>query len=557
MTLRDYQKEAYDSVISHCRKSLTPALIEAPTGSGKSHIIASIAKKLNEESNKRILCVAPSAELVEQNHAKFIATGNPASIYSASINKSLKHPVIFGTPLSILNDIKKFKDQFCAVIIDEAHKTTRSILDIISKLKSYNDKLRVIGLTATPQRLGSGLIYGDDKMYKLVHSISPYDLIKRGYLCDTEVIYPSDENYYHTLHFKLNKHGSFMSENLHDIEISHEKTANIIHDVVSFSEQKNGITIIFATTVKHAKEIFLLLPQWKSLIITNETKNRKALINKIKAGLVKYIVNVQVLTTGFDAPNINVIALLRPTESKTLLQQMIGRGLRTAPLKEKCYVLDYAENIKRHCKDDRDIFSVEKEIEKNSKESKPIEVTCPDCHHVNAFAALPNPDRLKISKSGYFMTLTSEETEVPAHLGRRCNGLVSVGNNEYKRCAYRWSGKECDKCGHDNDITARDCEKCGHELINPDSKLNHSRFTAYFVVEKVTFTYANSKKGNPIRIVKFSNIVKEITVFFMLTNDFWFKKKVSEFDKAYAKGILKIKYEIRKGFVNILEYITK
>jgi DNA repair protein RadD len=167
--LRDYQQNAHDKVMAHLKKSLDPCLINAPTGAGKSHIIAAIAKTLYGASNKRILCLAPSKELIRQNHDKYIATGNQASIYSASITKSLRYPVVFGTPLSVKNDIKHFKDQFCAVIVDEAHRTTKSIVDIIDKLRSINDKLRVIGLTATPQRLGEGLIYGDDKFYTHVY----------------------------------------------------------------------------------------------------------------------------------------------------------------------------------------------------------------------------------------------------------------------------------------------------------------------------------------------------------------------------------------------------
>lgn len=552
--LRDYQQNAHDEVIEHLKKSLEPCLIEAPTGAGKSHIIAAIAKTLYSISKKRILCLAPSKELVQQNHAKYLATGNQASIYSASITKSLRYAVVFGTPLSVKNDLKRFKDQFCAVIVDEAHRTTKSIIDIIDKLRLINDKLRVIGLTATPQRMGEGLIYGDDKFYTLVYSISPYELMERGYLCKTQVIYPSDDNYYSTINFKIQKTGFFKSSDLYDIEVSHEKTANIVHDVVMFSENKPGKTLIFASTVKHAMECYNLLPSGKAILVTASSKNRdKDLYNFKTNKEIKYAVNMQVLTTGFDAPNIDVIALLRPTESKSLLQQMIGRGLRTLPGKELCWVLDYAENIKRHCHDEKDIFSIQKEEDKTKKSANAeIEVACPQCNYKNLFTIAPNPDKLKISNNGYFMTLLHEQTDIPAHYGRRCGNLDYFG----QQCDYRWHYKECHICGQKNDYAARLCEKCNTELINPDDGLKHVTFSQKVDIKSIEVIDSISKKGNPIKIAKFiSKDDKEIKAYFMKTNDFWFKKKLSDFERAYQKGIKSINYELRKGFINITDYL--
>ena len=118
--LRPYQQDAHDAIIQWVKRSRAFCMIEAATGSGKSHIIAAVAKTIHEYSNgKHVLCLAPSSELVVQNHEKYLATGNPASIFSASAGKvSLRHPVVFGTPMTVKNRINKFGDQFAMVIMN-------------------------------------------------------------------------------------------------------------------------------------------------------------------------------------------------------------------------------------------------------------------------------------------------------------------------------------------------------------------------------------------------------------------------------------------------------
>lgn len=559
--LRDYQQTAHDKVIEHLKKSLEPCLIEAPTGAGKSHIIAAIAKTLYGISKKRILCLAPSKELVKQNHAKYLATGEPASIYSASIAKSLRHPVVFGTPLSVKNDLKYFKQQFCAVIIDECHRTTKSILDIIEKLRFINENLRVIGLTATPHRLGEGYIYGDGKLYTKVYDIDPQSLIDAGFLCKTKVVYPTDDNYYSTINFAVQKNGMFKSSDLLTIESAHQKTANIIHDVVMLSEQRPGKTIIFATTIKHAMECYGLLPDGRAGIVTTETKSkeRDKIVEDFRGGKLKYVVNVQALTTGLDVTTIDTIALLRVTESKSLLQQMIGRGLRVDPIKSECLILDYAENIKRHCTDDRDIFTFDSpEVEKKDRKQINVNVTCPKCLYVNEFVAAPNPDRLKISHEGYFVLLDGMETSIPGHLGRRCNYI----HNDGSRCEHRWIFKDCNKCGHRNDIAAKHCSNCDAELINPDDKLHHYGGEYTVKIKDWEIVNTTSKKGRALLIAKLKDVYnKEMSVYFITdankTSEYWLYKKYDGFIKATKNLALKpssISYEIRKGFINITGY---
>jgi len=160
MTLRPYQQQAHDAAIAWMRQSVDRFCIEAATGAGKSHIIAAIAETIHSRTGKRVLCLAPSGELVTQNRAKYLATGNKASTFSASAGaKELRHPVVFGTPLTVKNRISRFGNQFGLIVVDECHGMTPTVRGIIDAMRTANPNIRVCGLTATPYRLGTGYIF--------------------------------------------------------------------------------------------------------------------------------------------------------------------------------------------------------------------------------------------------------------------------------------------------------------------------------------------------------------------------------------------------------------
>ena len=142
---------------------ISSTLLELATGAGKSWIAAAIAKWFIENAQKKVLILQPSLELTEQNYSKWIATGEKASIFSASANsKCTRHNVVYATPKTVLNSIARFGDAFGAAIIDEAHQTTPTIKQIIDSIRAKNPMLRVIGMTATPYRMGTGYIYQFD-----------------------------------------------------------------------------------------------------------------------------------------------------------------------------------------------------------------------------------------------------------------------------------------------------------------------------------------------------------------------------------------------------------
>lgn len=492
MTLRPYQADAAQAALDWMKRSTAPFIIDAATGAGKSHIIAEIARVIHGMTGKRVLCLAPSAELVTQNREKFLATGNKASMFSASAGaKELRHPVVFGSPLTVKNRVSRFLDHYALVILDEAHGITPTVLEIIAAMRDGNPNLRVCGLTATPHRLGSGWIFrehdsgrinGEDTarepyFAKCVYKIDARSLIEMGFLTPP-VIGKINASGYDTSGLALNSRGQFDADAVDRAYHGHgRKTAAIVGDVVAQAANRKGV-MFFAATVKHAHEIMASLPPSLSDVVTGDTPKGKRddILRRFKAQEIKYLVNVSVLTTGFDASHVDLIAILRKTESVGLLQQIIGRGLRLHPGKADCLVLDYTTNLEDHCPDG-DLFAPVVKAGKAGGDGGGITCVCPDCQYENTFTASPQYLDYQKDEAGYILDLDgrqvmSEFGPIPGHYGRRCMGMVQVGKRgEYERCGYRWTFKECPHCAAENDIAARYCTACKGEIVDPNEKL--------------------------------------------------------------------------------------
>ncbi len=584
--LRSYQQEAVSAVVAHIKKSATPCLIELATGAGKSLIVAELAKVIHKMSGgKSVLCIAPSAELVMQNRGKYLLTGEPASLFSASVGiKCLRHPVVFGTPQSIKNSIEKFGDRFAAIIIDEAHGLTPSLKEIIEHIRSKNKNVRVIGMTATPYRMGTGYIYrvnqkgkalSEDKTKdpyfdKLLYSVKANQLIKRGYLT-RPIIGQIGEGVekYETSTLQLNNRGMFDAKDIERVfEGQGRKTAEIVKDIVGHSIDRQGV-IIFGATIQHAKEIMESLPIENSALITGLTpkKERENILKKFQNKKIKYLVNVAVLTTGFDAVHIDVVALMRATESAGLMQQIIGRGLRLDDGKDDCLVLDYAENIDRHTPDG-DLFSPQIKVKTKKEGGETLDVVCPTCNTINEFKCRENKDGYKIDEEGYFTDLlnkriTTEHGEVPAHYGRRCQALISTPVSPSGiQCGQRWNAKECEHCNAENDIAARYCTTCKKELVDPNEKLK----IAFKALKKdpyqkqidevldMAVVDTLSQAGNPCLRVKFVTPYRSFEI--------WLQKEAKN-ERAYRDyqmfinmpSISSVTYnKEQSGFYRVLNY---
>lgn len=520
--LRWFQQDASDAAINHMTKSLDYAVIDAATGAGKSLLVADVATRMFKLSGgKRILCLAPSAELVVQNREKFLETGQPASMFSASAGaKNLSHPVIFGSPGTVISVAEKIGSDICLIIIDEAHGLTETVKEIIRLIKLANPKVRVLGLTATPYRMGSGYIYkighdgkpvGENRardpfFLKCIYKIGTKQLIAERYLTPAR-IGVINAAAYETAGIILQSNNKYKSTDTDRAFVGHgRKTAAIVADIVEQSRDKMGV-MIFAQTTEHALEIMASLPSALSRMVSGDVKitskkDRKKIIQDFKARKFKYLVNVAVLTTGFDASHVDVVAMLRLTESISLLQQIIGRGLRLHILKQhamnwdsytleqriqileeqgkpEMLFLDYGGNVERHCPDG-DLFAPEVKAVYAGSGGAEIKAECELCMAENTFTARKNEDGHKYDKQGYFIDLkgnriASEFGPVPGHHGRRCQGYVMIRGNGgvATQCGYRWTSKACPTCGEENDIAARYCSQpgCKAEIVNPNDKL--------------------------------------------------------------------------------------
>lgn len=482
------------------RRSIDPVLIDAAPAAGKSFMIAYIANELHRISGKRVLCLAPSAELVKQNHEKFIMTGERASIFSASAGyKSTRHVVVFGTPLTVKNAISRFcrqgNDGFCAVVIDECHGLTPTIQSIVDAMRDANPNLRVIGLSGTPYRLGSGYVFrvwpddangisrtNDDSkardpyFMKCCYRVSAREMLDQGFITPMEIGQIHAERY-DTSGIEMLPNGTLNTETVERAFVGHgRKTAAIVADAMDTARDRPGGIMYFASTVRHAEEVLASLPPETSAMVTGETANRKDIIQRYRDGKIRHLVSVGTLTTGFDVSHTETIVLLRYTESAALLQQILGRAWRLHPGKATSLLLDFANNVERHFPDG-DIYNPDIKAGKAAGDGDPIEAHCPDCGHINEFKLHPDYVDYQRDANGYCMDVFGERiaTEfgpLSAHYGRRCFGVVQVGPaGQYDRCNYRWTSKECPHCGEPNDIAARFCCACKGEIVDPNEKL--------------------------------------------------------------------------------------
>lgn len=458
-TLRPYQQEAVDATLHYFRRSHHPAVIVLPTGAGKSLVIAELARV----ARGRVLVLAHVKELVAQNHSKYQAYGLDADIFAAGLQrKESQSKVVFGSVQSVARNLAQFDSAFTLLIVDECHRISDAddsqYQQILTHLRQHNPHIRLLGLTATPYRLGKGWIYqfhyhgmvrGDERALfrDCIYELPLRYMIKNGYLVPPERL-DMPVVQYDFSRLAANAAGLFNEAELNrELKQQQRITPHIIQQIVTFAEDRQGV-MIFAATVEHAREILGLLPASSALISADTPSGeRDALITAFKARELRYMVNVAVLTTGFDAPHVDLIAILRPTESVSLYQQIVGRGLRLSPGKTDCLILDYAGNA-------HDIFTPEVGAPKGKSDNKPVQVFCPACGFANTFWGK-----------------ATEDGTIIEHFGRRCQGVLEDDDGEREQCDYRFRFKSCPHCNAENDIAARRCQTCDAVLVDPDDML--------------------------------------------------------------------------------------
>lgn len=510
MKLRTYQQDCIDDCIDWIKKSVEPGVVEATVSFGKSIVIAHLAKLITEMSGKKVLILCPNGKLVSQNKNKVLAIGEPVSVFSASLqSKSTRHPITIGTPQSIKNSLSRFGKEFCAILIDEGEGLTNAVIAICDQIKGLNPNCRIVGFTGTPYRTGTGYVYridvdGNpvpedmtvDPFYaRQIHKTDTKTLMAEGYLTPM-VLGQINAESYDTSELSTNSLGRFSKA---DVDKAYHgqgrATSAIVADIVAQSAGKAGV-MIFGATTQHCHEIMESLPPGLSRMVASGMSTNKKNIEDFEQQKFKYIVNIDMLTVGVDFPHVDVIAVLRKTESTRLLQQILGRGVRLLknlwkddpPTAEErkmiiaqsskpfCLYLDYTSDNDSIHYPDGDIWNANVKARPVKKGGGLISCKCPMCDAENQFSARPNPDEFGVDDAGYFLDLAGNQLQtefgpIPAHFGRRCTNLVPIGGGKLDQCQYRYTSKECPHCNEPNDIAAKYCFSCRGEIVNPNDKL--------------------------------------------------------------------------------------
>ena len=411
--LRDYQTRTIDQLYAWFEAGNTgnPCLV-LPTGSGKSHIIAALCKDaLQSWPETRILMLTHVRELIEQNAEKMRQhwPNAPMGIYSAGLRrKELGEPITFAGIQSVRNKAKQI-GHVDLVIIDEAHlvshKDEGGYRTLLTDLRVINANLRVIGLTASPYRLGHGYITDKPAIFNaLIEPVSIEELIFKGFLCNLRSKLTTTKL---EVDGVKKRGGEYIESELQAAVDTDDKNSKVVAEIIKLGADRRS-WLVFCAGVAHAHHVkdAMVAQGIVAECVTGETPSneRDRMLTEFKQGRIRALTNANVLTTGFDAPGIDLVAMLRPTMSPGLYVQMAGRGLRIAEGKTDCLVLDFAGVVEQH----GPITAVRAPPKKGDRVGEAPVKVCDNCQEICALSVrvcpacgseFPEPERppLKLS----------------------------------------------------------------------------------------------------------------------------------------------------------------
>jgi DNA repair protein RadD len=456
--LRGYQQRAIDMLYAWfgAGHQGNPCLV-LPTGSGKSHIVAALCKDaLQNWPETRVLMLTHVKELIEQNAEKMRLhwPDAPMGIYSASIGKKqLGEPITFAGIQSVRNKAREL-GHIDLVIIDECHlvnhKDEGGYRHLLAELTAINPALRVVGLTATPYRLGHGLITDKPALFDgLIEPVSIEELVYKGYLAP--------------LRSKVTKAkldtsgvrkrgGEFIESELQAAVDTDDNNQRVVREVIELAGDRKA-WLFFCAGVKHAERVAEVLRQHgiAAECVTGATpkKERERILADFRTGRLRALTNANVLTTGFDYPDIDLIAMLRPTMSPSLYVQMAGRGMRPKSHTDHCLVLDFAGVVATH----GPITAVQPPKKAGEGNGEAPAKVCDNCGELCAIAAticpacghpFPKPEHKKVE------------------LGLRDDDIMGLDGMRLDVTGWRWrkhvsraSGKEMLSCTYYGGLSDR------------------------------------------------------------------------------------------------------
>lgn len=339
--LRDYQNEALEEI-----KDMSEGdrkLIKIPTGGGKTIIFASLSSQVNG----RVLIVVPSKELREQAFNKIKAIDSSIDIGNVQANlDEVESKIVIASRQSLthkkstrMKRMLQYGD-FEYIIFDEVHQAVDQVRKIINKI---NKTAKVIGFTATPYNKELNKIF--DKIH---FERDILDMILKDYLCEPKAIMVQSET--NLNHVKMVA-GEFNLKELEEAVNNNDRNQLIVQSYLKYAKHRKA-TIIFAYGIDHCnsikKEFLVNKITCASIDSTMSSDERESILDSFTSGKIPVLINVAVLTTGFDYPETDCIILARPTRSRILYEQILGRGLRIAEGKGDCLVIDINDVVRNH-----------------------------------------------------------------------------------------------------------------------------------------------------------------------------------------------------------------
>lgn len=358
ITLRPYQQQAIDNTISYLMNTAGNPILALPTGAGKGWIIAYIIHYIRMNwPGKRILMAVHNQNLVADTSSRTQSIlSEQVGVNCAGLKrKDWHHDVIFGSVQSMARLAEKL-GQRALLIVDECHLVgnleTAGYGQLLAKLKESQPDIRILGLSATPWRVGMGLLTNGPVFDEIVLNMCDIEgmqlMFDNGWLvppitrrADTQI---------DTAALKV-RNGDFTQKSL-GAAMSDDVTEVALREFCEKAYDRQ-CWLVFALSIEHADKCGLILNNMgirtgvmHSAMSKAENAHTMALY---ASGHLRCVVNKDMLTTGVDIPRIDAIAMLRPTQSSSLWVQMVGRGLRPFPEAGKlnCLVMDYGGNIER------------------------------------------------------------------------------------------------------------------------------------------------------------------------------------------------------------------
>lgn len=499
---RPYQQEAINSTIEEIKKYAKQGksahlIIDAGPGAGKTLLMAFLAKHVFERGG-RVVQLARQPILAKQNYDEMYECGIPAALYAAKFNRRQVAQVTVATEGTIANSLHDMNKPVDLLLLDECHTLSpddedtqmntiiRHLDDVTTKA---GRKMHVVGLTGSPFR-GVTPLTSFDFWHDTVFNIGTDKLTELGYLSVPVFGFADADDDALDFSSVNTRSGSweFSEKELDEIAMSDagkKKLVRILMQVIEKTKDRNQ-RIVFASTKRHAREIRRILialgiDKSKIGLVTDDSSEseKDRVIMLSKEGKLDWLINVSVLTTGFNSPLIDVVVYLRPIGSLVLLIQSMGRGARLLEdwmkeagfHKDNYLVLDYAGVFDRlgHLLDDPTTGEALAQRDKSRGEDKP----CPRCHEMNSKAA------------------------------RRCRAKDE--SEPDKRCGFFWHSQTCPDCGTENDIAATECRNpsCRRELRDSNKALLHHPYSDDQLVEVKSWEITPAENGNGI-MVKFN-----------------------------------------------------